>query len=392
MGKRMLWLAALTLLAAPLAAQDRIDGNIEDMVIKGSPIFQKEGKLELGQDRTGFGLDWTVLSIGIDDNVLNVDRHKETSGFLDSVAAAFFGVNLGLVEVGVRGNAAGRILFDADNDILFQLNAGGFVRKQARKGGEIGFGVSADLVWQEPTYYELTGPILRFDKVRRGAIVGRAHFAYAATDYFGLELGVFGSNSDFSEENLDTSADYWEIGFDFGLWMRFWEFLQIKPYIRGEYDWFRDAFDQNDDGSFSGEDKLQLLKGKLAVEIRTRIGSLFGMVANVYLRRQDDSAQGFQRYWQYGFDAAALFNIVMVRVTVGVKGWSREYTDAVDFNDIGEGETTFERLFGIWAEVRANVIWKLYVGVRADFDRRASDFDNRGYANGQYQLFAGLSF
>lgn len=391
----MKWAGLLPLLlfASALAAQEGNKGvHISDLIVPSEPTVNKEGKLELGKDRVGIGLDWKILSFGYDDNVLNVDRHKDTSAYMDSAAEAWFGLNLGIVEAGVRGRIDGRYLFDADNDFLYDLKLGGFVRKQARKGGDIGFGVTADVLYQQPTYYELTGPILRFEKTKRAGIIGRANFQYAPWSFLCLELGVNASHSDFNEDNLDTSADYWEIGTDFRVHLRFWEFLEITPYVKFDYDWFRDVFDQNDDGSLSGEDKLQLLKFTGAADVKFRLGEFFGLVGNVHFKRQDDSAQGFHRYYQYGFDAAAEIRIAIVRIYLGAKAWNREYLDRADFNDDGTEETLFERDLGMFAEVRVTVWWHIYVGVRVDWDRRTSGIDNRGFANGQYAGFFGLGF
>lgn len=392
---RWLWMVAAVMLAAPLMAQEEKKPetpNIGDLLIGGDPAVSKEGKLTLGPDRSGWGLDWKILSVGYDDNVLAVDRHKDSSGFIDSAAEARIGFDLGFVEIGVRGRIAGRYFFDADDNLLYDLRLGGFLRRQAKKGGDIGFGVSADMLYHNPTFYDLTGPVVRFEKTKRAAVVARAHFAYAMLDFMGLELGVFGSHSDFSEDNLTNSADNWDIGTDFSIWIRFWEFLELRPRFKFEYNWFRDVYDQFKDGSISGEDKLQLLKGTGSVDVKLRLVDLLSIVGTVYATRQDESAQGFHRYWMYGFTAAAELNIAIVRVNGGLTMWSREYDERFVTDSEGNKKTAFERMFSLFVEGRVNVWWAIYVGLRVDYDRRVSDFDNRGFANMQFAGFFGLAF
>ncbi|MCC6573976.1 MAG: hypothetical protein IT462_09295 [Planctomycetes bacterium] len=399
------WLSIFValLFASSLTAQGSSGStNLFDRDIGGAPAIDKQGLVEVGADRVGFGLD-ARAGAGHDDNIFNVDRHKEDGFFAEFFGKAHYGTKIfDLFEVGVRGRAVDRFYFDgahehhedeAHDHHLWDVRLGGFLRHRAAKPGDLGFGVSADLIYQKARYYELTGPVLRFFKTNRTAIIGRVYGEYNVFSFMGLELGVTGSHSDFSEDNLVESPDYWNLGVDFGVYLRFWDFLQFKPYVGFEYDSFRDVLDQNDDGSISKtDDKLQLLRWRFGVEARVQIVELLTLMGRAYVARQDDSAQGFQRYTQYGAEVATQWKVSIVRIFGGLKAWAREYDDRFRFDSNLEQESVLEQFFGFYGEVRVNFFWRLYAGGRVDYDRRSSRIDNRGFANTQWQVFVGLDF
>ncbi|MCC6464835.1 MAG: hypothetical protein IT463_05790 [Planctomycetes bacterium] len=405
------WLIALLVLAAsPLAAEQEGDnpapaegpeaeqpadeGSIADTEVGGAAdgVYLP---LTLGRDRTGIGMR-ARASVGYDDNLFKVDRDEDTGAFVDGLADLYAGMNLGLFAFGTRATLAGRLHFGDPDANLWDLKLGGFF-KLPYGGGGLGCGLSADVLYQQLQTYEILGPITRRDDLRAAGAVARAHIGYSVS-FVVFELGLHGRTQDFSEELSLDSLDSWAIGADFSIGLNFWDVLEIKPYARFDYEWFRDQFDLMDDGSYSHlDDRVQLMDVDVGADWTLDVG-LIEATGRVYIQRQDDSAHGHDRYWQYGLRAAADFNFVdELRITAGLHAWNREFDDRLDLEAFyringGGSVTVFERYVQFWTELSWNFWAFMHAGARYSYTRRTSDIDNGGYANNQITAFLEIGF
>lgn len=397
MNIRWLLVALFAMTATPLCAADDNEANTEpnqgvfgDDFETGSVADRDLLPLAIGRDRTGWGVTARV-SGGYDDNVFKVDRNVDREFFAHATAEAYFGVSLGYVEVGVRGQAAGRLYFGLDDSEVWDLKVGGFVRApyDYDEGG-IGWGVSADGLWQQLHTYEFTSNIARRDDLKVAGAIARAWIGYSISGYIIPEIGITGRFEDVSEEANLNSLDNWRASVDVSVTMRLW-LVEIRPYAEAHYSWFRDLYDTDDDGTINvDEDKLQITNFDVGVDARLDLGILEAE-GRAYANRQDDGAAGFERYWQYGLRAQARLNIIStVRITGGFHVWTREYTDReTPRPDIA---TPIERYLSVNAEVAYGFVGMIYVGGRWEFQRRDSDFNNGGFTNHQLTLFVEVSF
>lgn len=336
--------------------------------------------LSLGRDRTGIGLR-ARGAFGWDSNIFKEDKHDDTGLYIDGASYAYAGMDLGLFAIGARGQLAGRLYFgEADAD-LWDLKLGGFF-KLPYNGG-FGFGISADVLYQQLQTYEITGPLTRQDDLRASGAIARAYVGYEVGGFIIFELGFTGQTTDFTEERDIPSADSWTIGTDFGVYFDIFGIIELHPYVAFDYEWFRDQLDVQDDGTpLSTEDKLQLLKFNYGSDFKVNL-PFIEVAGRAYSRRQDDAAAGFERYWQYGLYGAADLNLVGdVRLTVGGHFWTREYDDRVDVDNVGINgtKTVQERFLKAYVELAWN-FWEFFaVGARYSYTRRTSDIDNAGYA------------
>ncbi|MBX3475275.1 MAG: hypothetical protein KF754_12895 [Planctomycetes bacterium] len=399
------WLIAAVLLA--LAGQMHAQGNtspttnpdaresiepFSDLEVGGVADGQYL-PLSLGRDRTGLGLR-TRVSFGWDSNIFKEDRNDDTGLFGDAVGEAWVGHNFGLIALGVRGKVAGRLYFGEPDADQWDMKLGGFV-KVPYGGGGWGFGISADVLYQQLQTYELTGPLTRQDDLRASGGVARIHVGYAVS-FLIFELGLHGKTTDFSEENKVPSYDNWDVGLDFSIYMSLWDIVELRPYVDFSYLWFRDQIDLQDDGTLlSQTDDLQLLVLDYGVDFKVDLGFIEAE-GRVYAIRQDDSAAGFNRYSQYGLRGAVDFNFYEpLRITAGIQFWHREYDDRIDVDSLEPGstqKTTFERYAMLWGEVAYNVYSYLYLGGRYTYARRMSDINTGGYAVHTAALFLELNF
>ncbi|MBZ0137863.1 MAG: hypothetical protein K8I27_15995 [Planctomycetes bacterium] len=382
----------LLLVSAPLAAQDGggnpsdgTDPSNEDDAVDPWADFEVGGTadgaylpLTLGRDRTGLGLR-ARGSFGWDSNIFKEDRNEDNALFIDGAAQTYVGLNLGLFALGARAAIAGRLHFGEPDADLWDLKLGGFF-KMPYSGG-FGFGISADVLYQQLQTYEITGPLTRQDDLRAAGAIARAHIGYQVA-FVIFELGVTGQTTDFTEERDLPSVDSWTIGADFGVYFSIFNFLELHPYVAFDYEWFRDQFDRQDDGTIlSDEDRLQLLTFSYGSDFALNL-PFIEAAGRVYSVRQDDSAAGYNRYWQYGVRGALDLNLVgAVRLTVGAHFWTREYDDRLDTDDAtAAAKTVHERYLRGFVELAWN-FWMFFdVGVRYSYERRASDIDNNGYA------------
>lgn len=377
--------------SAPLIAQDGsspsgTDPSNEDDEVDPWADFDVGGvsdgvylPLRLGRDRTGFGLR-ARGSFGWDSNIFKEDSDDDTGLFIDGASQAYVGLNLGLFALGARAQLAGRLYFGEPDADLWDLKLGGFF-KMPYNGG-FGFGISADVLYQQLQTYEITSSLTRQDDLRASGAIARAHIGYQVS-FVVLELGFTGQTTDFTEEQDIPSVDSWTIGTDFGIYFSIFDFLELRPYVEFEYEWFRDQFDRQDDGTpLSSEDKLQLLKFNYGSDFALNL-PFVEAAGRVYSIRQDDSAAGFDRYWQYGVRGAADLNLVgEVRLTVGGHFWTREYDDRIDVDNVGvDGQkTVHERFLRGFVEIAWNFWEFFFVGARYSYERRTSDIDENGYA------------
>ncbi len=396
---RTWFLLIAVLAAAPLMAEDTSPDNAEEGKEPIDPWedFEVGDKtdgaylpLTLGRDRTGLGLR-TRMSFGWDSNVYKVDRNQDNAFYLDGAAFGYVGVDFGAVALGARGMLAGRLHFGETDADMWDMKLGGFV-KLPYGGGGWGFGISGDILYQQLQTYELLGPITRQDDLRAAGAIARAYVGYKWGGFMILELGFTGKTEDFTEERELTSVDNWEIGTDFSIWFNFFDVIAIKPYIKFDYQWFRDQLDTQDDGTpLSTEDKVQLLKFDYGADLDLDFGFIRA-TARAYSLRQDDSAAGFLRYWQYGIRGAIDFMMVgAVKLSAGGHFWTREYDDRVDL-DTGEPMTLFERYFSAWVELSWNFWEFMDLGARYRYSRRISGLNNGGYADHDLSVFLGISF
>jgi hypothetical protein len=394
MGK---WLVILALiLAAPLCAQETTPsstepGGDEDSVDPWAD-FEVGGvqdgsylPLAIGRDRTGLGLRIRG-SFGWDSNIFLEDKDDDTGLYVDAASYAYVGANFGFVSLGARAQLAGRLYFGEPDAGMWDLKLGGFFK--IPYNGGFGFGVSADVLYQQLHTYEITGPITRQDDLRASGAIGRAYVGYQVS-FVIFELGFTGQTTDFTEERDVPSLDSWTIGTDFSVYLKFWDFFELHPYVGLEYEWFRDQVDIQDDGTpLSDDDKLQLLKFNYGADFKLNLPFIEAQ-GRVYSIRQDDSAAGHDRYWQYGVKGAADLNLVgAIRLTVGGHFWTREYDDLKDVDDTTADEkTVHERYLQGWVELAWNFWEFMSVGARYVYTRRASDIDNAGYADHDISVF-----
>ncbi|MCA8910161.1 MAG: hypothetical protein KDB82_00530 [Planctomycetes bacterium] len=394
------WLIILAvLLAAPVYAQQEGGNSGTDPDSNAEPVdpwadFEVSGladgeylPLTLGRDRTGIGLR-ARGSFGWDSNIFREDKDDDTGLFIDGASYAYAGLNLGLFSIGARGQIAGRLYFGDPDADRWDVKLGGFF-KMPYNGG-FGFGISADVLYQQLTTYEVTGPLIRQDDLRASGAIARAYVGYEVAGFIIFELGFTGQTTDFTEEQQIPSLDSWTIGSDFGIYFDILGFLELHPYVAFDYEWFRDQLDLQDDGTpLSTEDKLQLLKFNYGSDFKLNL-PFIEAAGRVYSIRQDDSAAGYERYWQYGLRAAADLNLVGdVRLTVGAHFWTREYDDRVDVDNVGVNgtKTVQERYLNGYVELAWN-FWEFFaVGARYAYIRRTSDIDNAGYAQHEITAF-----
>ncbi|MEZ5991074.1 MAG: hypothetical protein R3E76_01795 [Planctomycetota bacterium] len=343
--------------------------------------------LSLGRDRTGIGFR-ARGSFGWDSNIFKEDRDDDTGLFIDGASYAYVGANLGIVAVGARAQLAGRLYFGEPDANLWDLKLGGFF-KLPYNGG-FGFGISGDVLYQQLQIYEITGPITRQDDLRASGAIGRAYVGYEVASVIIFELGATGQTTDFSEENQMPSPDSWTVGLDFSVYFDIFGFLELHPYVAFDYEWFREQVDRQDDGTpLSNDDKLQLLKFNYGADFKLNL-PFIEAAGRVYSIRQDDSAAGYDRYWQYGLRGAADLNLVGdVRLTVGGHFWTREYDDRIDVDNVGPNGTATvqERFLKAYVEL-AWQFWEFFaVGARYSYTRRTSDVDMAGYAVNEVTAF-----
>lgn len=401
---------ALLLLAAPAFAQGESGGNTppaESKESKSSPNGyndkekKEEGPLDFSPNRLGWGLS-ARLGFGYDTNIFKVDRDEESGWFGDGRAAAYFGVNIAnALQLGFEGKAGGRFYFgreDAHDANLFSLWGAAFLEHRAQPGG-FGGGLRVEGEYEQRQFYEIYGPITRQDDLRRANFFARTWFDWLPVKWLLLDWGLYGRLTDFTEDEFSgnfkiPSNDSWMFGVDFRPELRFWEFLTIGPYILFEYEWFRDQFDIHPDNLTFDDDKLQLLRYEFGARARLRFFTVNQTTAKIYARRQDDSAQGFLRYWTYGLQAQTNFNFYIVRIGGGIDLWTREYdarrSDSSVFT--ANSDTVFERYFSFNVEVAVNFFWTIEAGARYRFERRTSLLDNEGYVVHEITAFIGFDW
>lgn len=344
--------------------------------------------LGLGRDRTGLGFR-ARGSFGWDSNIFLEDRDDDTGLYIDGVSYAYVGANFGLVALGARAQLAGRLYFGEQDAGLWDLKLGGFF-KLPYNGG-FGFGVSGDVLYQQLQTYEITGPITRQDDLRASGMIARGYVGYQAA-FMIFELGFTGQTTDFTEEKDVPSLDSWTIGTDFSVYFSVFDFLELHPYVGFDYEWFRDQVDIQDDGTpLSQEDKLQLLKFNYGCDFKLNLPFIEAQ-GRAYSIRQDDSAAGHDRYWQYGLKGAVDLNLVGdVRLTAGGHLWTREYDDRLDEGSTGKS-TVNERLLQGWIELAWNFWEFFHVGARYKYSRLASNLDNGGYADNDVSVFLEIAW
>lgn len=402
-------IVAMLLLAAPLLAQDSGGQTPPDKTDKGDSTKgynekdkEKEaGPLDFSPNRIGWGLG-ARIGLGYDTNIFKEDRHEDGAWFGDGRAAAYFGVNIAnALQLGIEGKAGGRFHFgqdDAHDANLFSLWGAAFLEHRAQPGG-FGGGLRVEGEYEQKQFYEIYGPITRQDDLRRVNFYARTWFDWLPVKWLLLDWGLYGRLTDFTEDELKgnikiPSNDSWMFGVDFRPELRFWEFLTFGPYILFEYEWFRDQFDIHPDNLTFDDDKLQLLRYEFGARARLRFFTVNQTTAKIYARRQDDSAQGFFRYWTYGLQAQTNFNFYIVRIGGGVDLWTREY-DARRVNPAvftTNSDTVFERFFSFNVEVAVNFFWTIEAGARYRFERRSSLLDNEGYVVHEITAFIGFDW
>jgi hypothetical protein len=394
------WLVILALLlAVPAYAQEASSsstapGGDEEEVDPwkdfevGGPEDGAYLPLGLGRDRTGLGFR-ARGSFGWDSNIFLEDRDDDTGLYIDGVSYAYVGANFGLVALGARAQLAGRLYFGEQDAGLWDLKLGGFF-KLPYNGG-FGFGVSGDVLYQQLQTYEITGPITRQDDLRASGMIARGYVGYQAA-FMIFELGFTGQTTDFTEEKDVPSLDSWTIGTDFSVYFSVFDFLELHPYVGFDYEWFRDQVDIQDNGTpLSQEDKLQLLKFNYGCDFKLNLPFIEAQ-GRAYSIRQDDSAAGHDRYWQYGLKGAVDLNLVGdVRLTAGGHLWTREYDDRVDEGSTGKS-TVHERLLQGWIELAWNFWEFFHVGARYKYSRLASNLDNGGYADNDVSVFLEIAW
>lgn len=394
------WIALLLLSALPLWAQDSgqpSTANPDDKssvepfesIEVGGPSDGAYLPLALGRDRTGWGLR-ARMSIGWDSNIYKVAQDDDSALFGDAVADAYFGANLGMLAAGVRGLAAGRLYFGEPDADMWDVKLGGFLKMPYADGGW-GAGVSADVLYQQLQTYEIASTISRQDDLRASGTVARAHLGYAFS-IFVFEAGLHGQNTEFSEEGGLPSNDSWQTGIDLGLYMRL-AAVELRPWVDFSYEWFREQRDRDEYGQLlNNDDALQLLEVSYGLDFAVDL-SVIEIQGRAYARRQDDSAAGFERWWQYGLRGAADLNLDSARVTFGLHLWTREYDKRPDIDSVtGEESTTFERYSQYWGEVAVNVLGPFSLGVRAVYTRRISTITGQGFEATEILIFAEISF
>lgn len=387
---------AMPLLAADESAADDSDTEVDPWGSEFEVGGTADGQylpLALGRDRTGLGLRLRA-AFGWDSNVFKEDRGEDSAFLADAAGQFWVGHNFGLFALGARASMAGRLNFGEPDSDMWDLKLGGFF-KLPYDGG-FGFGISADALYQQLQTYEVLGPIARQDDLRASGAIARAYVGYQVGGFLIFELGFTGQTTDFSEERDVPSLDSWTIGTDFSVYMNFWDTLVLRPYVAFDYEWFRDQLDRNDDGTvLEDEDAVQLLKFTYGVDAKLDFGFIEAE-ARAYSIRQDDSAAGFERYWQYGVRGAIDLNFEKVlRVTIGLHLWTREYDDRIDVDSLEADETqktVHERYLQGFVEASWNFWAFFYVGARYKYERRTSDINNFGYADHEITAFIEIGF
>lgn len=404
---RLLPILVMLICCAPLFSQADSGGTTpppdkkdEKSSVEGYNKEEK-GPPSFSPNKIGWGLS-ARIGVGYDTNIFKEDRNEDSGWFGDGRAAAYFGVNLAdVLQLGVEGRAHGRFYFgqdDAHDANIFELFGAAFLQHAVKDTG-FGGGLRVEAFYDQQQWYEIYGPITRQDDLRRVQFYARSWFDWAPTKWLLLQWGLYTRLTDFTEDELSgniklPSNDSWLIGIDFRPELRFWEFLNIGPYILFEYEWFRDQFDIHPDTLAFKSDKLQLLRYEFGAQAKLRFWSVNQTSAKVYARRQDDSAQGFNRYWTYGLQAQTNFNFYIVRLGGGVDLWTREY-DARRINPgvfTTNSDTVFERYFAFNIDVAVNFFWTLEVGARYEFQRRTSLLDGEGFAAHQITLYFGFDW
>lgn len=395
-----LWLLLVSVLAMPLMAAD--DAPADESDTEADPWgsgFEVGGladgqylPLTIGRDRTGLGLR-ARISAGWDSNIFKEDRGEDSSFFGDAAGQVWVGHQFGMIALGARGQVAGRLHFGEPDADLWDLKLGAFF-KLPYDGG-FGFGISGDVLYQQLHTYEVLGPIQRQDDLRAAGAIGRAYVGYEA-GFVIFELGLTGQTTDFSEEREVPSLDSWTMGADFSVAMNFWDVLLLRPWVAFDYEWFRDQLDRDDDGSIlNDEDAVQLLKFTFGADAKLNLGFIEAE-ARAYGVRQDDSAAGFDRYWQYGLLGAIDLNFEKIlRVTLGFHAWTREYDDRIDLDSLESGETTktlHERLLVGFVEASWNFWAFFHAGARYAYERRISDINNFGFSAHEATIFLEIAF
>ncbi|GIK53643.1 MAG: hypothetical protein HUU03_08115 [Planctomycetaceae bacterium] len=408
-----LWLIAALLCCTPVLAQGDLGAATPPPADKPSEKPQDKdkqeedrGPLTFSRDRVGWGIS-ARAGVGFDTNIFKEDRNEDSGWFADGRAAAFFGVNIAdIIALGVEGRASGRLYFgqdDAEDANIFDLWLAAFLKHPVDKPG-FGGGIRVEALYDQQQNYEIVGPLTRQDDLRRGDFRARSWFGWMPAGVLYLEWGLSARLTDYSEEenpeagdvlgvNSLGSKDSWEFGIDFSPELRFWQFFTVGPYIMFQYEWFREQFDLHPDTFSANGDKLQLLRFEYGAKARLRFWGFHQSYAKIYARRQDDSAQGFNRYWQYGLMVQTEFKFAIVRIGGGFDVWTREFDERADPDVLGASrESVFERYLGINVELGVNFVWTLEVGARYDFQRRTSDLNNEGYLAHQVSLFVGFDW
>lgn len=394
-----LWLLLICLaVAAPMYAQDKPakkDADNEEPIDPWADFevgHATDGAylpLSLGRDRTGLGLR-SRMGFGWDSNVFKEDRHEDNAFFIDGAAYGYIGHDFGAFALGARGMIAGRLNFGEPDASMWDIKLGGYF-KIPYGGGGFGTGISADVLYQQLQTYEIFGPLTRQTHLRAAGAIARAYVGYKVGGFLIFELGFTGKATDFSEEKTIDSPDSWEIGADFSVWLNFFDVIALKPWVRFDYEWFRDQLDFRTDGTLiKPEDNLQLLKLDAGVDADINLGFIRA-TGRVYTRRQDDSAAGLLRYWEYGVNAAIDFMMVgNVKLSGGTHLWMREYDK---LEDTSEGKATLLEQHGaFWGEISWNFWEFLDLGARYRYTRRISGIDNGGYATHEVFVFLGVTF
>ena len=380
-------LALLLLLAAPLAAQDDDDEELfgEGWHV-GGPADAAYQQLSRGEDRTGYTLEARV-STGFDSNIFFEDRGEDGNFFMDAVAHAHFGLELGMARAGVRGLLAGRVYPGEVDATLWDMTLGGFA--DVPVDGGLGYGVTGDAIYRQLAWYEIRGPITRADDLRMVGVSTRAWIGYAVTEWVVLEMGATFVIDDYTEEKRLDSLDSWEIKADFGVRLDL-RLVKLRPYVSLDYESFREQVDFKANGIPKKSD-LDLIKFDIGAAFDLHIWKLESH-GNVYIKRQDDSSSGFDRYMQYGVRGVADLDLDEKYILrAGFDIWTREYEDRVDPGTVG-ASTVFERNLSIHLDLGYN-FWEFFnAGIRWQWDRRTSDLDNQGYSNTQVSVFLEIDF
>jgi hypothetical protein len=390
------WVLILTagVLALPLFAQRgrSTDPEFDDLRDQWE-YFDVEGiqggaflPLRLGRDRRGVGLR-ARASVGWDDNLFRTEQDREQALFADAGGDAFLGSRVGPVVAGVRGLAAGRVHFGDKDADMWDLKFGAFLR--VPYDGGIGFGLSADALYQQLQTYEVTGPLVRRRGLKVGGAIARAHVGLDLGRVI-PEVGLTGTAKDFSEESDIRSLDHWSMTLDAGAYLDL-GLLRVRPYASLDYSDFRDQVERRRDGSRRDDnDGLSLISFDYGLEVQLELGVLRAG-GEAYAVRLDDTAGGFDRYWQFGARGAAALDLTpLVMFTAGADVWSREYD--VRLAEPGSGRSAIERYGGFYGELSWNFWEFFHLGGRVAWARRTSSIPEGGYREHQVWAFLEARF